>query len=427
MLSRLRYAVRHPVSSNTTAVIVLRGSTMGARLLVLFVIARFVTPTEFGTLALILTITEIVKGIADFGVDTFAIREFAVNPPDQQRTFARVVAVTKLFTGMAGYTVLVAYFLLIMRDEFSLGAILGLLVLTGLWVNLYIDYFQAQLKIVKVVAPVMLNNLATLAAIAVLFAVQPNLLLGVALLPLGEAINALVLARLFNQELGLGEQHVRSIDVLHLLKKTTPLAVTLIMSMLYTRLDVLVLAAFFSTAVVGFYGVAFRLTEPFQLMAGAFAQSSYSYLSRALVNGRRDVPRLALRYGFGIVAYGLIVCFVLEVFAPVFIQMLLPEYTPAIPILRVLGLALVLRSINSYLTSVLYAYEHFKWVTAVAVANLFIVATMLLVLVPRWAAVGAALALLSGEAINTVVQAIMTRRAFQGTKHDAIQLEVGSA
>ena len=427
MLSRVINAARHPVSSNTTAIIFVRGSTIGTRLLVLFVIARYVSPAEFGVVAYMLTVTEIAKVIADFGVDTYAIRTFAITKPDQQQAFARLVAVTKLLMGTAGYVILVAFFFLQVRPEAGLGATIGLLVLTGLWANLYIDYFQARLKVSMIVIPVMLNNVATIAAVALLFAVHPSVFMAVAVLPLAEAVNAWVLSRLFERELGLGRQHIPLAQVGNLLKHTLPLAATLIISMLYTRLDVLVLAAFFSATIVGFYGIAFRITEPFQLMAGAFVQSSYSYLSRALASGRQDVPRVAVRYGLGMLTYGALVCLSLEVFAPLVIQFALPDYVSAIPILRILGLALVFRSINAYLTSVLYAYGYFKWVTAVTTWNLFAVAGLLYAFLPVWGAIGAASALLLAEALNTVIQAIMTRQAFHRSEHPIVELSLPSA
>jgi O-antigen/teichoic acid export membrane protein len=409
------------------AIVMLRGTTMGTRLLVLFIIARFASPAEFGVISFALAVAEIVKGMADFGVDTFAIRELALREGEQQEIFASIAAATKLFTGLIAYPLLVLFFLLQNKSHVQLGAELGLLVLTGLWCNMYIDYFQARLRVREIVAPVIVNNVATVIVAAAVFWIKPTVNAGVLILPLSEAFNAWVLSRQFNRELLLARQYVSFREVRLLLRRSMPIAGTLIISMVYTRLDVFALTVFLDATIVGYYGVAFRLTEPFQLLAIAFASSSYSYLSLALANNRQDISRLVIRYSLGMLGYGLVSCALLAVLAPYVIQRVLPNYVPAIPILRVLAAAIVFRAVNGYLTSVLHAYGYFARVTAVATWNLLVIVVALLALVPPWGAIGAALSLLIGEMINTIIQASMARRALWGGVTKVQPMEIGSA
>src|SRR5204862_1744400 len=67
-----------PVLANTAALVVLRGSNLALRLGLLFLIARAVLPPEFGRLVLALSVAELGKVLADFGMDTLAIREYAL-------------------------------------------------------------------------------------------------------------------------------------------------------------------------------------------------------------------------------------------------------------------------------------------------------------------------------------------------------------
>src|SRR5689334_427044 len=73
-----RLPASRPVLANTTALMLLRGSNLAVRLGLLFLIARAVQPAEFGRLVLALSAAEVCKVLADFGMDTLAIREYAL-------------------------------------------------------------------------------------------------------------------------------------------------------------------------------------------------------------------------------------------------------------------------------------------------------------------------------------------------------------
>jgi len=285
--------------------------------------------------------------------------------------------------------------------------VLGLLVLTGVWGNLYVDYFQARLRVKQVFLPVVLVNVATIVAAAAFLMVDRRVIPGIAILPLSEAVSLSILARYFNRELGFAKGRVQLAASLQLLRRSLPVAGTLIIAILYTRLDVLILGSFVDVATVGYYGVALRMTEPFQLMMAALAISMYSHLSTTLATSRQNIRHLIVRYGLGTIAYGFASCMVLAVVAPIAIRSLLPKYGPAIPVLQVLAVAVIFRTLNACLTSVIHAYGRFAWVTAVATWNLFAIGLLLWILIPKLGAPGAALALLVGEMMNTLIQSIM--------------------
>ena len=70
---------------------------VGTRLIVVFVTAHFIPPAEFGVVALVLAVVEIAGVVADFGVDTLAIRDFAIiQDRQQQKVLASTILVTKL-------------------------------------------------------------------------------------------------------------------------------------------------------------------------------------------------------------------------------------------------------------------------------------------------------------------------------------------
>jgi O-antigen/teichoic acid export membrane protein len=410
MYSIILKCLNQPLFTNAFAIVVVRGTTMATRLLVLFLIARHVEPKIFGVISLVLAIVEISKCLADFGADTIAVREFAVRSQVEQKDFARILSVTKFVTISIVSTLYLLLCVVLRQYDLVLCSILGILIATGLWGNIYFDYFQAQLKIKLVVLPTVFSNIITIILSFGLLYLNAPIVAILAILPIFDGINACFFARYFNRELGANRRHVSVAEVLKLLQKCLPVAGTLIISILYTRLDVLILSAFLTAEALGYYGVAFRITEPFMMIAGAFSASSYSYLSVAIANGRDDIPSLVKKYGTSVAAYGAVSCMLLALLAPVIIRWTLPSYVAATPILLVLAVALLFRVVNGYLTSVIHAYGRFFWITRAAVFNLVLIGGLLLIFVPTMGAVGAAVSLLVGEMINSAVQLVLVKK-----------------
>lgn len=406
ILVYINRASRSPVLSNSLAALILRGTTISARLIVLFVIARFATPAEFGRVAYAIAIAEIAKVIADFGIDTLSIREFAIlQVGKMQQIYASTVAITKFICGIIIYLLCLLFFLLTKGETtLDIEVIVGLLAVTSLWSNLFINYFQAQLKTSKIVLPVFINGITTIIVAIILFLVKPNVLLVISILPISEAVSMYILSRFFCSEVGFVKEGLQFSKILKLLKRSFPIATTTICVVFYTRLDVVALSHFFDTATVGYYGIAYRMTEPVQFMAGAFSISIYSHIAASLANNCNELRSLTSRYILGTLFFGIISCLFLVMLAPIAIKQLFPNYIPAILVLQILAVALIFRTLNNSLTAIIQAYGFFTKITAVAIWNLILISMLLLVCVPWMGAVGAAVALLIGEIVNSIIQ-----------------------
>lgn len=396
---------RSPVLSNSLAALVLRGTTISARLIVLFVIASFATPAEFGRVAYAVAIAEIAKVIADFGIDTLSIREFAVlQVGKMQQIYASTVAITKFCCGIIIYLLCVLFFFTKHEATFDIEAIAALLAVTSLWSSLFINYFQAQLKTIKIVLPIFINGIITITLALIIFSLKPNVLLVLSLLPISETVSAYILARFFCKEIRFVREGLHLSNILKLLKRSFPIAITTICVVLYTRLDVMALSHFFDTTTVGYYGIAYRMTEPVQFIAGAFSVSIYSHIAASITNNCNNLRSLTRRYVLGTLFFGIISCLLLVMLAPIAIKQLFPNYIPAIPVLQVLAVALIFRTLNNSLTAIIQAYGFFTKITTVAMWNLILISLLLWVCVPRMGAVGAAVALLLGEIVNSIIQ-----------------------
>jgi O-antigen/teichoic acid export membrane protein len=398
---------RNNIFSNSIAVLLLRGTTIFTRIAALFVIAKFTNSQEFGMVSVAVALAEIGKVVADFGTDTLSLKEYAIaSEPQRLSKFAGTVAHAKFVCCLVVYAGLSAYFLAVETLPHALiGIVAGLLLITTSASNFSINYFQARLRIPEILWPIIANNFVALGLVALVLKLYPSALLGVAILPAAEAVNALILYLYFRKNVRLKLFQVDRATVWNLLRQGLPIAISIIIVAIYTRLDVIVLEKFFSKSIVGEYGVAFRCTEPFQLVTSAFAITAYSHLS-AILDQRKfpEANKFIVKYGSMILTYGLVICGFLLLVAPPLIQAFLPQYQNSIPILRVLAAAIIFRTPSASLTCMIQAYGHYRWITYVSVWNLLFIASMLAILVPRMSAIGAAYSLLIGEVVNVLIQ-----------------------
>jgi O-antigen/teichoic acid export membrane protein len=401
---------RNHVFSNSIAVLLLRGTTIFTRIAALFVIAKLTNSPEFGMVSIAVALAEIGKVVADFGTDTLSLKEYAItSDPGRLQKFAGTVAQTKLLCCSLVYAGLSSYFLAVETiPNAFIGMVAGLLLITTSASNFSINYFQARLRIPEILLPIIANNIVALCLVALALSLYPSALLGVAILPIAEAINALILYRYFRKNVNLQIHQVNRSDVWALMRQGMPIAISIIIVAVYTRLDVIVLEKFFDKSIVGEYGVAFRCTEPFQLVTSAFAITAYSHLS-AILDQRNFTAanKFILKYGAMISSYGLGICLALLLIAPPLIQAFLPQYQNSIPILRILAAAIIFRTPTASLTCMIQAYGHYRWITYVSVWNLCFIGVMLAILVPKMSSIGAAYSLLIGEVVNVLIQGSM--------------------
>ena len=413
---------RRPVLANTGALVVLRGSNLAVRLGLLFLIARQVPPESFGHLVLSLAVVEVAKVLADFGMDTLAIREYAVpRPPGELATFTASFAALRAMCALLVQAGVLAWLALAEpRAIFGTGLVLSFTVWTALLQGYSLDWFQGRLRVARALVPALAVNIACGLAAAGLLARLPGLPAKAACLPALELCAGLVLLAVLRRDpdWAFGRPSRRVARALAL--GGVPIVVTGTLIMVYSRLDVFVMAGRLPAVDVGRYGIAYRFTEPFQIAAAVFGLSVYSRFGSFLQPGAGHARTAALRYAAGTLAYGATAALALATLAPPLITRFLPAYSGAIPPLRILAASLLFRSLNATLAGIIQAAGRFRGLAALAGWNLVLVFGLLTWLVPRLGMPGAPLALLIGEGVNSLIQVAWVARIVSAHERTAV-------
>jgi O-antigen/teichoic acid export membrane protein len=140
------------IARNTGATVIIRGGSGIARILLLLLIAKRFGPEDFGRLSLVLSLVEIVRVIADFGLDIVTIRRFSVNKLLSERLLGNALSL-KLISATLGYIVSIVVYWLLYHDTagVKIAFIIGASLYTSLLLNAFVSYFQANLTMSSII------------------------------------------------------------------------------------------------------------------------------------------------------------------------------------------------------------------------------------------------------------------------------------
>ena len=167
-------------------------------------------------------------------------------------------------------------------------------------------------------------------------------------------------------------------------------------------------------AEVGRYGAAYRLLESLLFLPAIFLAAIFpAFAERARTSAveMRRLHDVTLRWMLllsGVIVAGLLL------FSSLGLRLLFgPGYEGSAPILRALAPSLVFIFVNYALTHFLVALHAQKWNAIFALACLALNSGLNLILIPRLAGVGAALATVATEALLFVLCFAMVRRCLR--------------
>ncbi|MDP9372608.1 MAG: oligosaccharide flippase family protein [Chloroflexota bacterium] len=198
----------------------------------------------------------------------------------------------------------------------------------------------------------------------------------------------------------------------------------------YFRVDVVLLSKLTDTAVVGWYGAAYRLFETLVFLPNIVAATIMLPILARLSTQSRDDLRLALGKGLDVMTMlGLPICTGLFVLAEPIIRLIFPdpEFSNAVPALQWLAVALFLLYVNTVLGTLLISLDLEKKIVVVSgLALVFNLAANWL-LIPHFRHVAAAATTTATEVLLLVYFLAAVPRDLLSRGSLAVLLKAGGA
>lgn len=403
------------VGRNTIIQFVGKAGTTMLGLITVALIQRYLEPTGFGAYTTAMAYLGFFSVLADLGLYVLLVRELAKPGADADYIAGnllglRWVSVAIILTAGAALTWLLPYEPAV-RQAIAIGVIAYVAIAAT---QLLVAVYQKHLAMGRVVIGELVSRVVWLAGTWLVISMAGGLSAFMAVVVVANALFLLTLWASARKYISLRPRFDRPYWA-YLLRETWPIAVSVVLNLIYFRADTLILAWLRPAYEVGLYGAAYKVLEILNTFPLMFVGLLLPALGVAFAGQDRDRFIRLYQRGFGLLmmaATPLVVGgWILA--EPILILIGQQAYAPAAPILRLLLIAvaaLYLNSLSGHVVTVIGRQRQMVWAyLGVAIVGL----VAYLTLIPRYGTTGAAIGTIATESLTAIVGSIMVLRAIR--------------
>lgn len=389
------------------SLLISKAAFIGLRILVLLVFSLILSKEDFGAMSLAFLTADISKFIADWGVDTWSLRQFS-NPVIEQarHQFLKIIRLRLISSVLA---ILIAYssiMLIVQGLTWNVALIVSCLSGTSLWINLGVNWLQARKLLRNHAIVLFLGSMICIVGLYGVYHVNSASVQFVGVLLVFEVIIVFYIFYHIFKTINPREA-IADLDVLSILKESTPIAVAIFLALLYGRADTYFVSHYSLPTILADYSFASRVVDPILLFAAALTSTLYARAS--MLNQSSTVScDVFKKYVFSkvrlVVFISVAGCLIFALIAPKVIGLYVPQYSSAILLLIILIAATAFRCINLALTAIIQATGGYRTMTKISIINAFTTLSFIAIAGGLLEAVGVALAVAFSECLNTVLQ-----------------------
>jgi O-antigen/teichoic acid export membrane protein len=403
--------VAAPAMRNVSYLTAAQAATTLLHLSAFAVIAAHLGPSRFGVYVFAIAVPDLLQPFADFGFKTSVTRDVAQHPAREpwlvpNLLYLRALSAAICYGGAAVVLPLAGYHAASVRAGLAAAALVGVVALQS---------FQVVLEVRLRLGWVALANLAEgvflVGGVAVLARAHAGVL---SFVWLYVGANALALSVITVRALGAArlEWRPRPQRWWPLVRVAAPLGAAAVVTGLYYRLGVFILARMQSSAAVGQYGAGYRFIDTVGVFPGLLMTVLNPVLARSWAAGRdvlarryRTIAQLIVLPGIWVTVGGTMAAWRIVPHLHSF-----RAYRGAGVTLAVLTPAAGLILIGTVLSGVLYNAHLQALLLRIAVGVLAVNVILDVALIPGLSYTGAAVATTVGELVSTVLLAGAVRR-----------------
>lgn len=394
---------------NSASLVAGRIALSALRMISALIVARLAGAADFGAYMLVLAYVTLFEWLVDFGQTDIAVRDIA-HMPARRDTLLTVLARIKALQGVAGAAAL-PLLLLAMGDDRALvlaGLVGGASVLANAWLQPARAALRLAMRMDRDIAAELAGTLATLPLLAAAaWAGAPIALLTAAfaaarLVQAGLAIHwAAPLMRRRAPPRGMA---------LDLLKQAAPLGLAGLLVVTYDALAPLLLARLLDLKAVALYMAAARFIFPVLVAVQGVTSAFFPVLAqRGAGLARTQQAALILSTGAAALMFAGI-----HGGASFLMGLMGPEFLAGVAVLRLMAWTLLLRAITTVMSPLIVIAGWQGKAMGLTLLSLIGQGAALLLLVPRFGVLGAAIGYLVVELLlGTAIVSWLGQRAVQ--------------
>jgi len=373
-------------------------------------VTRYLGPSAYGDLAAAMVFLFIPTVLADVGLSAAVLREISA-APERLRSAARGSVSLRVAVSLVVVTTAAGLaFALPFSDRTRTAVLIGSLGTFFTLMNLsLLPVLQAELRMHWAVAANLAGRITTLiltlGALATGLGFKSIVVAAVVGLAITLVVDLVAVWRVVPLRLELDFRYWRS-----LLRSSVVLGLGLAISLIYFRVDTVILALLRPSREVGLYGASYKFVEFTDVVSYAAVISIFPTLSAFSARGDARFKLLAQKSLDVLVAAALPLAVVM-IAAPTTLLELTSgaDYRGAAIAVQILGFYPLLAFGNSVLWRVLVAAHHERSLLVVSVSILILNVALNVVLIPRYGYKVAAVTSLASEACSVLLMLVVAR------------------
>jgi len=391
------------VALNTSALVAGRAVVVVGGLVAVTAASRYLGLESYGAYITAVAFVGILEALTDLGVYTIAAREIARAPQDERRILGSVLTLSTLTTSglaVAAWGLLQLLYAGEADEQVREGATL---LMIGLVAMPLIGVSRAHFVAAQRAYRSALGDVASVVTTALIIVLAVVLDWGfagiVAAYPAGRAVQAVAVTGLISPGLRLTVSWDWSYSA-RLLVTALPLGAAMVASLVYFRIDALLVGAFESAEEVALYGLAFKVVETMLVLPGLLMATLYPEIAR--LERRGEGLRSIMTQAVGLMVVIAVPTVVLiGVFAEELVTLVGgAKFEAAASTLRLMGVALALTFLTGVYGQALVAIGRQADLLRVALIVLVVNVGLNVALIPVLGIEGAAAALVVSDLIN---------------------------
>jgi O-antigen/teichoic acid export membrane protein len=372
--------------------------------IVYILLARHFAPHIFGQLILYATLLSIATYFADLGLNQWYQKE--VERAEPKQTFHKVLS-ARTYSLLITIAIFSVFFYFIPSFNFAIQVLFLINIVPEAYSSIIDGYYLVEKKPIKISIKNGVRALFLL--MAVLFVKDLTFTQTVLAFLLGSFASFLWI---FPWKM-LNQFHLNTIKKsVSVMKGSSPYAFLIITSFAYARGDQLAIRYLLNDAALGFYGSAYRYLESLSLIPAALSQNLFPLSAQKKGISASQLSRITLVMS----VLGACLACALFFFAHfLIIDLLGPQYQPAVVVTQIFSLVLFLFFVNSPLSTVVQSSNLIKQFLPFGVINTVANIGLNILFVPRYGITAAAYVMLFTEITGLFINLIFIQKIYKKT------------
>lgn len=400
------------VSKNTLALL---GSQIYARFtgaFFLFIAARILGAENFGSYTLVLTLISFFYILSDWGMSTFSIRETSKNLNKTKEYLLSVIPI-RLIIAFASYILMIVLCLALNYPKTILILLFtaGLSIFSNTLLNAGNAVLSAHEKMhVPSILGMIFSTLYVLLGTALLM-LKNSVLSLMILLVLLNLINLLTTGLILKKYLTPFKLNLNTRLLRKLFLDATPYAVLSALSIIYFRVDTIILSKLRTMEEVGLYNAVYKIVEFLTYLPTCYMGACFPKTARQLKTDTSQLKKDYLKSTGFLLSAIIPIAIIFTIFSKHIVTILFGQaFINSAPLLQILIWAVVFMYLNAPIGNIVNNSEKIYKFIPYAATNTALNIVLNIALIPKYGAKGAAITTLFTEITGLVLAIYLVKK-----------------